>query len=207
MEQQRLLGLLRRNARESTASLARKLGLARTTVQERINRLERDGVIAGYTVRVSEGFARQRIAAQVLINVDPKAGARVVAFEPNPMVWPELRARCGSNKNWTLVRTALGSGAGARLRAAQGVDCAVVTLTSAVQAAEIIRGKDFVQLKKHVAEAAAFSFALANLPEPIGPRFTRPQIEQSMRDTNSVEMFKAFGLWEDWESGRLGRQK
>lgn len=66
---------------------------------------------------------------------------------------------------------------------------------------------DFVQLKKHVAEAAAFSFALANLPEPIGPRFTRPQIEQSMRDTNSVEMFKAFGLWDDWVNGKLGRQR
>ncbi len=78
IEQQRLLALLRRDARESTASLARKLGLARTTVQERIRRLERDGVIAGYTVRVSESFARQRIAAQVLINVDPKAGERVV---------------------------------------------------------------------------------------------------------------------------------
>jgi carboxypeptidase Q len=66
---------------------------------------------------------------------------------------------------------------------------------------------DFGQLKKHVAEAAEFSFALANLPEKIGPRFTRAQIEQSMRDTNSVEMFKAFGLWDAWQSGRLGRQK
>ncbi|HEX7270891.1 MAG TPA: Lrp/AsnC family transcriptional regulator [Casimicrobiaceae bacterium] len=77
-EQQHLLSLLRRNARESTASLARKLGVARTTVQERIRRLERDGIIAGYTVRVSEGFARQRIAAQVLVTVNPKAGERVV---------------------------------------------------------------------------------------------------------------------------------
>jgi hypothetical protein len=66
---------------------------------------------------------------------------------------------------------------------------------------------DFAQLKKHVAEAAEFSFALANLPEKIGPRFTRAQIDQSMRDTNSVEMFKSFGLWDDWQSGRLGRQK
>jgi carboxypeptidase Q len=66
---------------------------------------------------------------------------------------------------------------------------------------------DFAQLKKHVAEAAEFSFALANLPEKIGPRFTRAQIDKSMRDTNSVEMFKAYGLWDDWQSGRLGRQK
>jgi len=77
-EQQRLLALLRRNARESTASLARKLGIARTTVAERIQRLERDGIINGYTVRVTDAFARQRITAHVLINVNPKLSARVV---------------------------------------------------------------------------------------------------------------------------------
>jgi len=87
LDQERLLALLRRNAREPTAGLARKLGVARTTVQERIRRLERDGVIAGYTVRVSEGFAKQRIAAQVLIHVDPKTGERVVrALEAHPWV-------------------------------------------------------------------------------------------------------------------------
>jgi carboxypeptidase Q len=66
---------------------------------------------------------------------------------------------------------------------------------------------DFTQLKKHVAEGAEFSFALANLPEKIGPRYTRAQVEQSMRETNSVEMFKALGVWDAWESGHLGRQK
>jgi FkbM family methyltransferase len=40
-----------------------------------------------------------------------EAGARVVAFEPNPLVLPELQARCGHHKNWTVVATALGSGA------------------------------------------------------------------------------------------------
>ncbi len=39
-----------------------------------------------------------------------KAGARVVAFEPNPQILPELQARCGRRDNWTLVATALGSG-------------------------------------------------------------------------------------------------
>lgn len=41
-----------------------------------------------------------------------EAGARVVAFEPNPLVLPELQARCGHRKNWSVVATALGSGAG-----------------------------------------------------------------------------------------------
>ena len=65
---------------------------------------------------------------------------------------------------------------------------------------------DFPQLKKHVAEAAALSFELANLHEKVGPRLTHDQIEQTMRDTNSVDMFKAFGLWDDWGSGKRGRQ-
>ncbi|HXO31149.1 MAG TPA: M20/M25/M40 family metallo-hydrolase [Candidatus Acidoferrales bacterium] len=66
---------------------------------------------------------------------------------------------------------------------------------------------DFGQLKNHVAEAAEFSFALATVSEKIGPRFTRSQIQESMRETHSEEMFKAFGLWDAWESGHLGRQK
>jgi FkbM family methyltransferase len=41
-----------------------------------------------------------------------RGGARVVAFEPNRLVVPELRARCGTHRAWTLVETALGSGPG-----------------------------------------------------------------------------------------------
>lgn len=66
---------------------------------------------------------------------------------------------------------------------------------------------DFAQLKKHVAEATVLSLELASLPEKIGVRLTHDQIEQTMRETNSVEMFKAFGLWDDWQSGKRGRQK
>ncbi len=66
---------------------------------------------------------------------------------------------------------------------------------------------DFPQLKKHVAEAATLSVELANLPGKIGPRLTHDQIDQTIRDTHSVEMFKQFGLWDDWVSGKRGRQK
>jgi len=73
----RLIALLRANAREPTASLARKLGLARSTVQERIARLEREGVIKGYTVRLAE--EGQHLKAVVMISTDPKQGERVAA--------------------------------------------------------------------------------------------------------------------------------
>jgi FkbM family methyltransferase len=48
-----------------------------------------------------------------------RSGARVVAFEPNRLVLPELRARCGSNRAWTLVETALGSASGIAILHAQ----------------------------------------------------------------------------------------
>jgi len=66
---------------------------------------------------------------------------------------------------------------------------------------------DFPQLKKHVAEAAALAIELANLPQRVGPRLTRDEIEQTMRDTNSIDMLKDSGAWEDWVSGKRGRQK
>ena len=74
-----LLALLRANAREPVSALARKLDLARSTVQERIARLERGHVIAGYTIRTGEDFAERQIAAHVMISVDPKMAASLTA--------------------------------------------------------------------------------------------------------------------------------
>ncbi len=48
----RILALLEANGRESATKLAAKVGLSRSAVQERVARLERDGVIQGYTVRL-----------------------------------------------------------------------------------------------------------------------------------------------------------
>ncbi|HLM54305.1 MAG TPA: winged helix-turn-helix transcriptional regulator, partial [Pseudoxanthomonas sp.] len=67
-----LLSLLREDARASTAEIARKLQLSRTTVQSRIERLERMGVIAGYTVLLSDEFERERVRALIMVTVFPK---------------------------------------------------------------------------------------------------------------------------------------
>jgi DNA-binding Lrp family transcriptional regulator len=73
-----LLALLAINARESTADLARKLGVARTTIVARLGRLQRDGVISGYTVRLRHDLAQQGLSAFVGITVQPRSGADVV---------------------------------------------------------------------------------------------------------------------------------
>lgn len=86
---QALLSVLRENARASTAEIARRLGLSRTTVQSRIDRLERDGVIAGYTVRVADGVERGFIRAHIMITVLPR---HMVAVSDALRAMPEVRA-------------------------------------------------------------------------------------------------------------------
>ena len=65
-----LIGLLRGNARLPAATIARTLRVARGTVQNRIARLEQDGMIVGYTVRLAAPEDARRITALTMIAVD-----------------------------------------------------------------------------------------------------------------------------------------
>ncbi|WP_422033575.1 Lrp/AsnC family transcriptional regulator [Roseovarius sp.] len=73
-----LLSLLRENARMPVAGLARRLGLARTTVQARLDRLEATGTIAGYTVRVTDAL-RAPLRATALVSIEPRSAPAVLA--------------------------------------------------------------------------------------------------------------------------------
>ncbi|HEX5649768.1 MAG TPA: winged helix-turn-helix transcriptional regulator, partial [Steroidobacteraceae bacterium] len=65
-----LIGLLRGNARLPVASLAKRLKVARGTVQNRLSKLERDGVIAGYTLRLRVSDEDRRVVALMLLAVE-----------------------------------------------------------------------------------------------------------------------------------------
>jgi DNA-binding Lrp family transcriptional regulator len=67
-----LLGLLKLNAREPIAALARKLGVSRTTVQDRLKRLEETGIISGYAVRLGRAAKVPGISALVTLGVEPR---------------------------------------------------------------------------------------------------------------------------------------
>lgn len=74
----RLLSLLREDARLPTAAIARELGVARTTVVQRLKRLERDGIVGGYTVRMSARMQANTLRVQVLLSIDAKKGDAVI---------------------------------------------------------------------------------------------------------------------------------
>ncbi|NNJ18839.1 Lrp/AsnC family transcriptional regulator [Pseudomonas putida CSV86] len=73
-----LITALQINARESVATLARQLGIARTTVTSRIARLEKSKVISGYGVRLGQRVIDGGLQAYVGITVQPRAGREIV---------------------------------------------------------------------------------------------------------------------------------
>jgi DNA-binding Lrp family transcriptional regulator len=87
----RLLALLQADARTATAVLARRLGVARTTVLARLTRLERSGVVVGYTVRLGQDEADRGVEAYVGIATEPKSARDVTQ---RLAVFPELRQLC-----------------------------------------------------------------------------------------------------------------
>jgi DNA-binding Lrp family transcriptional regulator len=75
---EKLLSALRENGRASTAMLARLVGRSRTSVQSRIERLEKQGIIVGYGVRLAPEHGAGAVRAHVMIKVGPKE-TRVVS--------------------------------------------------------------------------------------------------------------------------------
>jgi DNA-binding Lrp family transcriptional regulator len=74
-----ILGLLGADARMSVATLARRLKVARSTIQARLERLETGGIIAGYTVKLGEEARQGRLRASVLLTIEPRAQAAILS--------------------------------------------------------------------------------------------------------------------------------
>ena len=96
----KLIGLLRDNARASVASLAKSLKVARGTVQNRLGKLERDGTIAGYTIRVRPKIDEQRIVALMTIAVE---GNRLESVLRTLRGDPSIVTLYTTNGRWDLV--------------------------------------------------------------------------------------------------------
>lgn len=73
-----LIALLQADARRPIAGLAEALGVARSTVHDRLNRLEQDGVIRGYTVRLAEDPETRPAQAVVMLSVEQRQTRQVV---------------------------------------------------------------------------------------------------------------------------------
>jgi DNA-binding Lrp family transcriptional regulator len=96
----KLIALLRENARTPVASLAKSLRVARGTVQNRIARLERNGTILGYTVRLRPQVEEQHIRALMTVAVE---GNRTEAVIRSLRGDPAVSALHTTNGRWDIV--------------------------------------------------------------------------------------------------------
>ncbi len=118
-----LIALLRADARLSVATLAHRLKVSRGTVSNRIARLESDGVIVGYTLRLRPDSQPDEIVARMSIAVEGNDTRAVIA---NLLGEPGVAGLHATNGRWDLL---------AELRAASLAD-----LSTILERVRLIRG-------------------------------------------------------------------
>jgi len=75
--EQQLINLLKQDVRASISDLARQLNISRATVQARISKLEKAGIIKGYILELGKDYLQSFITAHVLIAVQQKLSSKV----------------------------------------------------------------------------------------------------------------------------------
>jgi DNA-binding Lrp family transcriptional regulator len=96
----KLIALLRQNARESIATLAARLKVSRGTVTNRLTKMEDDGIIVGYTIKLRPDVKPEQIKAWTSIAVDGNRTREVIA---NLMGEPGVATLVDTNGRWDLL--------------------------------------------------------------------------------------------------------
>jgi len=97
---QQLIAILRNNARTPVVTLAQKLGVSRTTVQNRLRRLENNNVIVNYTLNRKPSAERNPIRALMSISVEGKKARSVIQLLRG---FPEIVALHNTNGRWDII--------------------------------------------------------------------------------------------------------
>ncbi len=97
---QQLLALLRLDARTSTATLAKRLDVSRGTISNRLGRLERAGVIVGYTVKLRPDARPEEIKAWMSIAVEGDKTREVIRTLRGE---PAITSLHDTNGRWDLL--------------------------------------------------------------------------------------------------------
>ncbi len=97
---QQLVTLLRHDGRRSVSDIALELGVSRATVRARMERLERDGDILGYTVILRNDAIEVPVRAVMMIEIEGHVLDKVIRQLGG---LPEVAAIHTTNGRWDLV--------------------------------------------------------------------------------------------------------
>ena len=130
---QQLLSLLRKDARTSVAILARKLGVSRGTVTNRVTRMEDEGIIVGYTVRLRPDAQPNEIRAWMSVAVEGNETRAVIG---SLLGEPGVATLHDTNGRWDLL---------AELRAAN-----LAELSQVLERIRLVRGISSTETSIHL---------------------------------------------------------
>ncbi|MDC0739490.1 Lrp/AsnC family transcriptional regulator [Cognatishimia sp. SS12] len=99
----KIIAALQANARQSTAQIAKSLGVARTTVHERIARMEAAGTIRGYTVKLGAEEMAPLVQVIVLLSVQQPETSRIIK---RLEAYPEIKLCLSVNGEFDLMLSA-----------------------------------------------------------------------------------------------------
>ncbi len=97
---QKLITLLRHNARRSISDLALDAGVSRATARARLERLEKDGHILGYTVILRADTVEQAVRGIMMIAIEGHVTERVVKALGG---FSEISEIHTTNGRWDLI--------------------------------------------------------------------------------------------------------
>ena len=96
----KIIAALQANARQSTARIAGQVGVARTTVHERIARMEREGTIKGYSVVLGDSDALPMVQVIVMLAVTQQDTPKIIQRLED---YPEIKLCLSVNGEFDLM--------------------------------------------------------------------------------------------------------
>lgn len=99
----RIIRELQRNARESTSNIAQRLQVARSTVHERISRMEKDGTISGYSVILSRTPGEETVQILMFLEIRQQDTRKILQKLSD---YPEIQACFSINGEYDLFLSA-----------------------------------------------------------------------------------------------------
>ena len=96
----KIIQILKKNARLPISSISQEVGVSRVTVQKKIQKLEENGIITGYTAKLNSDSFSHKVKGWILINAEANKEEKAIK---SMMKLPEITGLYTTNGKWDLA--------------------------------------------------------------------------------------------------------
>tara|TARA_B110000977_G_C10754802_1_gene368319 strand:+ start:89 stop:532 length:444 start_codon:yes stop_codon:yes gene_type:complete len=99
-DEYKIIQILKKNARLPISSISHEIGVSRVTVQKKIQKLEENGIITGYTAKLNSDSFSHKVKGWILINAEANKEEKAIK---SMMKLPEITGLYTTNGKWDLA--------------------------------------------------------------------------------------------------------